>query len=745
MPSFPNRLRSHRRGLIIAAVVLVVVELIYLLAANLFLNSPLAERSFNRKPERFHIHWSSAYSLYPGHIHASNVRVGGHSRKNRWVALSTQASGRIKLLPLLLRRLSFDTIRADNVVMVLDREVPFLEPSQSTSKRPPWKLHFDAITTDSLRSLRLAKWHVDQIEDATAVLALDKTLRQGAFAILPSSLHARSVRLSFDGTVFATQAKLDYEMTMAPSTHAQAPGLKRMRYVDARLQLAGRAPGLSIAGGDSDFLSFATGDTGGRVDADVSMDDGTLTPGGKVSWSAPLVLQDGKPDPRPERLQVQALVEADGVSLRALVPKRAGSEDFLDANLRVAERELQRTTVRELLRKTSGEIALRWHFRTLSWMNPLLSDNGWLRLDGQAEVDAQLKLREGRLASGSRANIPQAQVQADVLQTVMSAQARATAKVEGQRTTVDFVANRFHLAPRQAPADPYVEGDNLKLNLVASEDLSQFRRTLRATVDFADARIPNLRAYNRNLPGNSLRFEGGSGTFGADMRLDAQGRVQQAHLRLRGRQAQVLLGPSRITGDLDLDTRLRQVGTQPGDYRIEALALNLDQVRNGDPKDPPWWARLSLDQGRMQWQQPFRLQGDAKVEMKDVSVLLTVFSERSAFPAWIGNLVDAGQANATAQIAFAGDTITIDQLHASNRRVDFDARLRVANGQSNGALYAKWGMLGLGVDLQGKQRKFHLKDAKAWYEGLPPLKPAPANKPSASATAAPASPNTKQP
>ena len=51
---------------------------------------------------------------------------------------------------------------------------------------------------------------------------------------------------------------------------------------------------------------------------------------------------------------------------------------------------------------------------------------------------------------------------------------------------------------------------------------------------------------------------------------------------MRGQQAQVLLGPSRITGDLDLDTRLRQAGTQPGDYRIEALALKLDQVRNGE-------------------------------------------------------------------------------------------------------------------------------------------------------------------
>ena len=723
MPSSPHWLRSHRRGLILIAVVVVVVELVYLLAANLFLNSPLAVRAFNPKPQRFHIHWAHAYSLYPGHIHASEVRLGGHVRNNRWVVLSPEAVGRIKLLPLLARRLSFDTIRADDVVLVMDRKAPYLEPSKSNKKTPPWTLHFDAITTDSLHSLRLGDWHVDELKDAEVTFALDKTLRQGPFAILPSSLHARSARLSYDGTVLARDARLDYEMTMAPSTHAQAPGFKRMGYVDARLRLSGRAPGLSIADGDSDFLSFSTGRTGGRIDADLSMDDGVLTPGGRLDWSAPLVLRNGEPDPRPQRMQVHAIVQESGVAMRALVPPRPGSADFIDADLQVAERELQKTSVRELLRKTSGRIGLRWHFRTLSWMNPLLSETGWLRLDGRAEVDAQLRLHEGRLVEGSRANIPDAQVQADLFDTVASGRAQATAKVEGKRTTVDFVARQFQLAPRQAPNEPYVQGETLKLDLVASEDLSQFRRTLQAHLDFSDARIPRLQAYNRSLPGKSLRFEGGSGTLGADLRLDAQGRVRTGRLRLRGQQAQLLLGPSRVVGDLEVDTRIRRGGATPNSYLIEALALRLDQVRVSDPQDAPWWGRLDLDNGRLQWQQPFQLQGDARVEMKDVSVLLTLFSERSAFPKWVGNLVDAGQAQATAQVALAGDTFTLNHLHASNRRIDLDARLRVADGQPAGALYAKWGVLGLGVDLQGEERKFHLKDAKSWYDGLPPLPP----------------------
>ncbi|MEP6908182.1 MAG: hypothetical protein ABI858_09415, partial [Pseudoxanthomonas sp.] len=200
--------RKHRRGLILTGLILLGIELLYLLAANLFLNSALAMRTFNPKPERFHIEWASAYSLYPGHIHASGLRVGGHARQNRWVATSPEARGRIKLLPLLARRLSFGTIRADDVALVLDRDVPVLLPAASSKKTPPWTLHFDGITTDTLRSLQLAKWRVDELQDARATFALGKQLRQGPFEILPSTLKARSARVSYDQTVLARDASL---------------------------------------------------------------------------------------------------------------------------------------------------------------------------------------------------------------------------------------------------------------------------------------------------------------------------------------------------------------------------------------------------------------------------------------------------------------------------------------------------------------------------------------------------------
>jgi hypothetical protein len=122
----------------------------------------------------------------------------------------------------------------------------------------------------------------------------------------------------------------------------------------------------------------------------------------------------------------------------------------------------------------------------------------------------------------------------------------------------------------------------------------------------------------------------------------------------------------------------------------------------------------------LDWQQPFKVDGNAQVQMKDVSVLLSLFAERSAFPKWIASVIDEGQAHATAAVDVDGETVTLDRIRARNERVELDGRLRVASGEPQGDLYARWGVLGLGVEVSGGQRKLHLRNAREWYESRQP-------------------------
>ncbi len=728
MPLFIEPLRRwatrHRRTLRVVGWALAVLYALYLLAANIFLNTSLASLAFNQKPERFHIEWRSAFSLYPGHIHARGIKVGGHARTTLWSASSPGADGRIKLLPLLARRLSFGTIHAREVQVGVDRVASDLPPSRPRTAaalaRGPWELHFDGITTASLQRIRVGDWVVEGRGDAR--FGLDKVLRGGPVEVTPSTLRMSAAIVRRGALVLAREAQVALDLEMAPNTRRQAQGYDKVRFVDAHLKVDGRAPGLGVIEGALGTLSLASSAQDGRLQVDLVVSRGALQPGGTLRWNAPVTLDSASASAQGYRLRVDADVHSEGVAVHARVPPRPGRADTIDLRLQVAERRMLRPDPEALLQKTSGRLQGRWHFATLRWLNPLLSD-GWLRLDGAADVVADLQLGQGRLLPGSHAELLNGEVKADVFNTVASGQASARATVEAGRTRVDFLASRFALAPRAARQQPYVQGRDLALDLTASGQLSEFRKSMQARVRFAGARIPDLRGYNRSLPAESLQFEGGTGTLGADLVLDAHGQLRHGQLQLRAQRADVRFGPSRVLGDLALDSRLVRAEGGPRRYRIETLKLALDKVQVGAPSPgaAPWWARLDFKGGQLHWGQPITLQGDASVVMKDASALLGLYAERSAFPKWVGKLIDEGQANATASVRLDRDAVSIENLHARNERVELDAQLRVAQGRSQGALYARWGVLGLGVETSGGKRRLHLIGARQWYDGLRPV------------------------
>jgi hypothetical protein len=118
-----------------------------------------------------------------------------------------------------------------------------------------------------------------------------------------------------------------------------------------------------------------------------------------------------------------------------------------------------------------------------------------------------------------------------------------------------------------------------------------------------------------------------------------------------------------------------------------------------------------------------QLDAMATMRMKNVSVLLALFAKRSAFPAWIGHIVDDGEAQVTSRIQAGRGEFVMDDLQASNKRIQFLARLRIADGKPDGDVYARWGLLSVGVALANDQRQFHWAHAASWYQAQPALLP----------------------
>jgi hypothetical protein len=109
--------------------------------------------------------------------------------------------------------------------------------------------------------------------------------------------------------------------------------------------------------------------------------------------------------------------------------------------------------------------------------------------------------------------------------------------------------------------------------------------------------------------------------------------------------------------------------------------------------------------------------------MRDISLLLALYSRHKDFPRWVPRLLDAGEVTASTRAAMKDATVTLDDLAVSNDRFDVKARLRLAQRKAEGDLLLRWRKLGLGLELKQGERKFHLLKATEWFQSQPRMLP----------------------
>ena len=93
---------------------LLIAYLAYLVLGNIFLNT-LLKPVANQRPDAFQVQWGSAYTLFPGHVVARDVRLQGQNRQIGWEVQADRASGRLALLPLLRKEIRVPEVVATGV------------------------------------------------------------------------------------------------------------------------------------------------------------------------------------------------------------------------------------------------------------------------------------------------------------------------------------------------------------------------------------------------------------------------------------------------------------------------------------------------------------------------------------------------------------------------------------------------------------------------------------------------------
>lgn len=720
MPAFPVRFKQWPRPWRVLAWSIAGVYAAYLLAGNLFLNTPLFDRVTNHKPQKFVMRTGPAITLLPGHVIAWNVHMRGHVNHTVYVLHAERASARLALWPLFRREVRVPRLQATGVSAEVTRVEDVVPPPPRGNQG--WTLRFDAIHSDSIQHARFGKLLI--IGKGSGTVGFRKQLRGGPSELYDSQVAFADASASYDGVQLLDAMKVEARFGYPWHYRDQAPGIAKFEIIHGALKVDARSHGIRVDT-DARTLAVSSSPSTGQLQADITLNGGTLQPGSRAVWRMPLQAGAGAPDRGTLALQMDA--EQD-IRLQARLPAREDTGASLDADLHVSGRKIPFREPAQLIERTSGRVQGEWTFTSLNWLPALFLRKPWLQLDGGGTVRADLQLQQGELAAGSTVDIPEAAASAEVAGVRMAGTASAHGELKPgtpTRAVLDVRVPRFNARAGGDKGDTLFDGRDLALQLSGDGRLREFRKNMRARLRFNNATIPDLTAYNRYLGKEQVRLLGGTGTLTGDVELDTDGRVGHGTATLLGSGARMRVAGLDLLGNAQVDATLRRGDFKQRYFDLSGTSVQLRNVQVGQQdRKAPWQGRVQFKQGRIDAQAPFRVDANADLTMSDAGPLLAVFAERGDYPRWVLSLLDAGQVNASTRLRWQAGHIVLDGLQAENERLSLRARLDLLDRNKRGDLYLRWGLLGAGIELDGKQRQWHLAGAREWFDARPALLPA---------------------
>ncbi|WOB50753.1 hypothetical protein NYR97_04970 [Xanthomonas hydrangeae] len=602
-------------------------------------------------------------------------------------------------------------------------------PAGTLPTTPAWTLQFDRIVADQVQALTLRQLHIEG--DGQLQLGVFKQLRGGPMELFPSRATFDNARMRWDNGEVLRNGQLRIEASIARHAPEQARGLALLQLTDALVAVHGDTAALDVTRNAQGRHTVATRAGKGRADGDLRWTHGALQPGSQLQWRAPLHDSTRAPAALLGELTAQLQVDQD-MRLQVRMPEPADAGLTLDADLRVQGRQLPLQSMRSLLPRTSGHARVHWQLASLSWIPALFPDVDWLTLEGDGLVDADLRIERGQLGAGSRLQVPHVRAHVGVMGHAIDGQASADLRVDADANgqllpALVLQMQQFSIAHSDAPTRPFVQGRDLRLDLQTRADarnLATLRDATRAHLVFANARVPDLRAYNRYLPQQQLRFDGGNGVLSGDLQIEPGGRIGKGGLRIGARAARLQFAGLALRGDVDADLRLQRGDLRAENFRLDASTIQLRNIGftgpDGQRRDG-WWARIVLEDTHMQWRKPIGVDGRVRIQVRDLAFLLSLYARDRSIPNWMLRLVDAGQAQVTGRVHWQDETVIVDRLQARNERFQVDARLRLQGTQRSGSLLARWGMLSAAIGLRGDTPEWHLLHAPQWYQAQPDL------------------------
>jgi hypothetical protein len=393
------------------------------------------------------------------------------------------------------------------------------------------------------------------------------------------------------------------------------------------------------------------------------------------------------------------------------------------------------------LRQVSGSADVRAAISSFGFLAPYLRKAA-LKLQGEGNLDAAVRLDAGRVRAGSRLAIRQARVSAAFLDTLASGSGTVTLAVDPvdpqARPAFRVHLDRFGFADlRQAGHPVYVRGVRgrgleMKANAAGGLDLAGAVPDFDASLAMTDAEVPDLRVYNALLPeGAGFAILSGAGRVGLRLALSTATGKTRGTAFLTSNAARVQVQDLDVQGRVALQVPFSSPDLQNRHFDLDGVQVTLDRVVYGEggqgdearSRSPDWWARARIADGAVVWGQPLSLHAAGAVEMRDSGPLIALFSERNRLVKWFDQVLSVEGVTAQGVLRIENGVVAIESFQAKGGNLEVHSRMRFSKTRKAGDLLVRYGRLVAGVELLDGKRDFKLIRAQEWFDSRAGARP----------------------
>ncbi len=282
--------------------------LLYLIAAAWALRSNTVRRAINSKPDKFFIEWRSGSSWFPGFFHIQGLRFVGQGSDSQYYGRMDEARFRVRLLPLLRKRIAVGAFNGRGIEFQLRRTppkdgpapaehlyfppIPGLEslPARTVPRRPrgkpSWWIQVEKILFREVERIWIYGSRLDGPGTLSAGLAMQI---EGPFHTRVEALDLPEASLLHNGSVVATNLALRLAGELGPLVFGvdDGPNGKIFDFITAHLDLNGDVGTLALLRKQLGTYNTIDFGGGGRIDARILVEKGILQDGTTLDIRSP--------------------------------------------------------------------------------------------------------------------------------------------------------------------------------------------------------------------------------------------------------------------------------------------------------------------------------------------------------------------------------------------------------------------------------------------------------------------------